>query len=148
MGEARRRKLAAGTVDRSDAVRRFAKAVLCSVDHTLIVAVGPVVWDVTTGHDVRHWFFMVGSCDANGAFRIDQFKIVGNNLVLAEQCRDDLITELGRRKPITIYTFDDELAMMQFCEAAWPSERTHKLRASIEQEGLDPGGACPSVWQL
>jgi hypothetical protein len=71
MGEARRRKLAAaGFVDRPDAIKRFADAVLRGTQQALMVTVGPVVGDLTAGHDVRHWNSMVGSCDADGAFRI------------------------------------------------------------------------------
>jgi hypothetical protein len=62
MGDARRLEwTAAGFVDRSDAIRQFVDAVLRDADPT--VAVGPAVWDVTAGHDVRRWYFMVGSCD-------------------------------------------------------------------------------------
>ena len=58
MGEARRRKLAAaGFVDRPDAIRRFADAVLRGTQQALMVTVGPVVGDLTAGHDVRHWKF-------------------------------------------------------------------------------------------
>jgi hypothetical protein len=77
---------------------------------------------------------MVGSCDAVGAFRVDQLKIAANDKTLAEQCCDDPLREFAQRPPISIHSFDDELAMMQYCEAAWPCDKTRELRVSIERD--------------
>jgi hypothetical protein len=37
-------------------------------------------------------------------------------------------------KPVVIHDFDDELAMVRFCEILWPGKRVAKIRAEIEAE--------------
>jgi len=63
------------------------------------------------------------------------FKIREDDKALADECRDLMITELVlRRPPLMIHSFDDELAMIRLCEAVFPCERTHSMRAAIELE--------------
>lgn len=129
MGEAKRRKLAG----HADYVRDFANEVLSGGVRT--VAVGPVVWGVAPGHDVKHWYFTVGSADARDAFRIDLFKVQGNFRELAEQYRSGLMVEfVNRRSALVIHSFEDELAQARFCETMWPCDKTRELRTSLERE--------------
>lgn len=136
MGEARRRKLAnSGFVDRAVVIKQFADTVLRGAARGSTVAVGPVVWDLEAGYDVRHWYFIVGSADAHGEFQIDSFKIAHNERAVANQCRAALVMELVQRQPpMAIHSFDDELDMMRFCEAVFPCDKTRELRASVERE--------------
>ena len=87
------------------------------------------------GKDGRHWYFVCCGRGADGEIRIDRFKVGQDDQALAEQCRTALCLELvQRRPPIVLNDFDDELALVRWCEAIAPSERTTRLRAAVEAE--------------
>jgi hypothetical protein len=116
------------------AVRKFADTVLKGAGHTPTVAIGPVVWAIEGGHDQKHWYFVLGSADKRGRFRVDQFNVGWNDQDFANDCQAAMIAELIGRPPCVIHTFEDELAMIRFCETVWPCAKTRQIRASIEQE--------------
>lgn len=117
-----------------EAISQFTEVVLRDSED-VNVAVGPAVWEIAEGHDVRHWYFCVGNTYPNGEFRLNQLKIDYPDKNLAEDTRQRFITGLLVRKPpMVVHSFDDELAMMRFCEAVWPSDRTRELMYQIERE--------------
>jgi hypothetical protein len=138
MGEAKRRKQQDGgrgqTVKLEQAIRQFADYVLQSGGEPPTVAIGPLVWGIEQGHDGRHWYFTVASADAAGQFHVDQFKVASDDQSLAEETRAALMLEFINRRPVVMHDFDDELRMIHFCEALWPCDKTHRLRAAVEQE--------------
>ena len=137
MGEAKRHKLDGEPqrfVNIEHAVTQFADSVLHGGRDTPTIAVGPVVWNIEAGHDRKHWYFMVASTDAAGKFRTDQLKIANDDKPLAEETRAALVLAFVNRRHAVIHDFNDELTMARFCEALWPCDKTHRLRASVEQE--------------
>ena len=135
MPDPHRRKLTGGHYkDIVAVVRGYAAKVLPPSDTAGTIAIGPVVWELS-GRGRTNWYFVIGSADAAGTFRAGGFKIREDDKALADECRDLMITELVlRRPPPMIHTFDDELAMIRLCEAVFPCERTHSMRAAIEFE--------------
>jgi hypothetical protein len=117
-----------------DAIIAFADNALARADQPPMLAIGPVLWGTEPGKDGRHWYFVCCGRGDDGEIRIDQFKIGTDDHVLAEQCRAALCGELIQRRPIVINDFDDELALVRWCEAIAPSERTTRLRAAVEAE--------------
>lgn len=121
------------------AVRQFATHALAG-NPERTVAIGPLVWELPPAHDTRAWYFVVASGDAKGTCRLDQVKVPKGHgpkgaMELAAEARVALLAEIGRRKPpAVIHDFDDELLLAQFCEAAWPSPLTSRLRERIEKE--------------
>ena len=97
------------------------------------VMLGPVVWSIAPGSDVKNWYFVACSVGADGQLRIDQFT-AKNDQKLAQEVRAELTVELIHRKPIVLHDFDDELEMARWCEAIAPSERTRSIRAQLERE--------------
>jgi hypothetical protein len=53
---------------------------------------------------------------------VDQLKIGEDNRDLAEGARAALMMEFVQRRPAVIHSFNDELQMARFCEAAWPCD--------------------------
>jgi hypothetical protein len=126
---------------RISTLRRFADSVLHGGGDAPTVTIGPLVWGIEPGHDTKHWYFIVGSADARGNFRTDQLKIEKDDKALAEETRAALMLVFIERRPVVMHDFDDELAMARYCEALWPCDKTHRLRASVEQErGPNPTG--------
>ncbi len=118
----------------TDAVGQFADSLLVGAGDAPTVAIGPLVWNVEQGHDTKHWYFIVGTADASGRFRVDQFRVDFDDQPFAENCQASLIMELVGRRPVVIHSFDDELDLIRFCDAVWPCAKTKRIRASIEQE--------------
>ena len=128
----KRRKLAdAGFVTKADAIAQFADFVLHGAGEAPHVVLGPVVWGLDDGHDTKHWYFVVGSGDAGGAFRVDQLKIAKDDRDWAEEARGALMMEFFSRRPIVMHDFDDELLMARFCSDVWPGEKTRRIRESL-----------------
>jgi hypothetical protein len=117
-----------------EAITAFADNALAGADQPPMLAIGPVLWGTERGKDGRHWYFVVCGLGADREIRIDQFKIGQDDHDLAEHCRTALCLELVQRRPIVLNDFDDELALVRWCEAVAPSERTTRLRAAVEGE--------------
>lgn len=121
---------------RADAVKDFIDDVLRNAGTTPVLGIGPVVWDIEAGHDRRHWYFMIASADANGAFHLTQLKIAGDDRALAEETRGLLLRTLIDHRVVT-FDFDDELRLLRFSEQTWPCDETRRLRRSVESERME-----------
>jgi hypothetical protein len=122
---------------RQDAANAIAKHVTHGAGKAPMIAIGPLVWGIETGHDTKHWYFVVASISAKGRLRLDQINVPVDNRDFAQEARTDLFAALIGRRPIVIHDFDDELAMAKWAEAIAPSERTRRIRQGLEQERRD-----------
>lgn len=54
--------------------------------------------------------------------------------VEAEQFRRQFMLELSSRPPLVVHDFGDELDMAQWCNAAWPCEKTARILSGVKAE--------------
>jgi hypothetical protein len=95
------------------------------------ILLGPVVWEIKQGSDLRQWYFMIASGGPEGC-RVDQ--IVADDEAETECLRNALHFRLLQHRPIVIHDFDDELEMAKWAETIWPSPETRQIRSGIQAE--------------
>jgi hypothetical protein len=135
MGEARRRKrTGTATGSQSDMVRRFAYQIFPS-GVSLTVGLGPVVCEQAE-HDGRNWYFVIASgVPGDADFHVGSLKHENDDRAAAEKSRGLMMALLlERQPPSVVHDFDDELRLAQFCETAFPGEKSRSIRANVERE--------------
>ena len=94
------------------------------------VLVGPVVWRIDKGEDLRWWYF---------GFAITKYRGFYSGLIQSreqdalETIRIELVAALSHLRKVT-HLFNDELDMAKMAEAIWPSAKTTDLRRALERE--------------
>lgn len=98
-------------------------------------AIGPVVWAIEPGHDMRHWYFTIAvGSDGSGTFSFDSLRTRENDPSTVTEVRAALLAELARREVVAVSSFDDELKMLRYVDTAFPGEKARELLVASERE--------------
>lgn len=77
---------------------------------------------------------IVNGDPTTGEFYIDHLGADRDDTSLAERCGAMALLDLLQRRPIVVYDFDDELAMLRCCEVAFPGNNPRANRLDLELE--------------
>jgi hypothetical protein len=77
-------------------------------------------------------YFVVATSQKRRGFGCDQ--VIFNSRDEAGHFRRQLMLELCSRPPLVVHDFDDELEMVQWCNATWPCEKTASILRDTERE--------------
>jgi hypothetical protein len=101
-----------------------------SADRTLLF--GPVAWLPSDGTSARRWYLIVIGCDQAGETWLNDLgaETKGDT----EALRASVMAALIEHRPCVMHDFDDELEMVKWAEAVWPSTKIMQVREGVEAE--------------